>query len=582
MRSELLPSPPTRLAPTVMVQGTASGVGKSALVAALCRLLRREGLRVAPFKAQNMSNNAAVCPAGGEIGRAQAAQAEAAGVEPTVDMNPILLKPEGDSRSQVVVRGRVWRRLSAREYHATRTELLDVVADSLNRLRACHDVVVIEGAGSPAEVNLRDSDLVNMPVARLADSPVLLVADIDRGGALAALVGTLALLEAEDASRVCGLLVNRFRGDRALLQPGLDFLEARTGRPVLGVVPFLHDLRLPSEDSQDLDRRPADRGLAPARDAAARGVTGLSTNTTLDVAVVRLPRIANFDDFSPLEAEPGVVVRYVGAPAEFGVPDLVILPGTKSTLADLAWLRRGGLGTALLRLAAAGTPVLGICGGYQMLGTEVADPDGVEGEPATAVGLGLLDVATRFESDKATRQVRGQVVAHGGFFGCLGGQALAGYEIHLGQTTGAATPFARLATNPAAALAERNRTAALTASASAGGQSQRQGPVLVSPSPNGERDGIVQDSSAGRSGSSPDGAVAPDGLVAGTYVHGLFHTEPLRRALLAGLARRRGLTPDRASSPAVDPYDRLADAVAANVDLARLYALCRLPVKEST
>jgi adenosylcobyric acid synthase len=289
------------LAPTLMIQGTASGVGKSALVAALCRLLRREGLRVAPFKAQNMSNNAAVAADGGEIGRAQAAQAEAAGVAPSVDMNPILLKPEGDARSQVVVRGRVWRRLSAREYHAARPELLGVVAESLARLRAAYDVVVIEGAGSPAEVNLRATDLVNMAVARLADAPVLLAADIDRGGVFAALVGTLELLEPVDRARVRGLLVNRFRGDVGLLEPGLAFLEDRTGCPVLGVVPYLPDLRLPDEDSQGLaTRSPSSRPGADAHD-------------TLDVAVIRLPRIANFDDFAPLEAEPAVRLRYAGS-----------------------------------------------------------------------------------------------------------------------------------------------------------------------------------------------------------------------------------------------------------------------------
>ncbi|HEY7063920.1 MAG TPA: cobyric acid synthase [Chloroflexota bacterium] len=497
-------------AATLMVQGTASGVGKSTLVAALCRLLRREGLRVAPFKAQNMSNNAAVCADGGEIGRAQAAQAEAAGVAPCVDMNPILLKPEGDARSQVVVRGRVWRRLTAREYQAAKSELLTVVTDSLARLRDGYDVVVIEGAGSPAEINLRQSDLVNMAVAHLADAPVLLAADIDRGGAFAALVGTLELLELADRDRVVGLLINRFRGDPALLNPGLTFLEERTGCPVLGVVPFLHDLGLPAEDSQGLDgARGAGRPQPP------------SEAVGLDVAVVRLPRIANFDDLAPLEAEAGVRVRYVGTPATLGVPDLVVVPGSKSTLADLAWLRAGGLGAALLRLSAAGVPLLGICGGFQMLGTRLADPEGVEGEPGEAAGLGLLDAATVFAPDKATRQVRGQVIASQGFFGCLAGLPLDGYEIHVGRSAGSAPPFARLS-------------------------------------------GV------------PDGAVSADGLVAGTYLHGLLHNEPVRRGLLGSLARRRGIAPPAGVVPD-DPYDRLADAVAAHVDLDRLFALCRLP-----
>ncbi len=500
------------LAPTVMVQGTASGVGKSALVAALCRLLRRQGLRVAPFKAQNMSNNAAVCADGGEISRAQAAQAEAAGVAPTVDMNPILLKPEADACAQVVVRGRVRGRFTAREYQAVKPELRAVVATSLERLRRAFDVVVIEGAGSPAEVNLRAHDLVNMTVAHLADAPVLLVADIDRGGALAALVGTLELLEPADRARVRGLLVNRFRGDPVLLAPGLAFLEQRTGCPVLGVVPYLADLRFPAEDSQALDAR-ATRDGTPATAAA------------VEIAVVQLPRIANFDDFGPLEAEPGVRVRYVQAAADLGVPDLAILPGSKSTLADLAWLRATGLGAALLRLAAAGVPMLGICGGYQMLGEHLSDPDGAEGSPAAAPGLALLPVATVFASEKTTRQVAGAVVATAGFFGCLAGAPLAGYEIHLGRTTGAAPPFARL-------------------------------------------------------GPATDGAVAPDGLVAGTYVHGLFHNARLRHTLVRALAARRGVALPPSGAPDADPYDRLADALAASVDLGRLYTLCGLPVQE--
>jgi adenosylcobyric acid synthase len=530
-----------------MVQGTASGVGKSTLVAALCRLLRRQGLRVAPFKAQNMSNNAAVAVDGGEIGRAQAAQAEAAGVPPSVDMNPILLKPEGDARSQVVVRGRVWRRLSAREYHAARPQLAGVVAESLARLRASYDVVVIEGAGSPVEVNLRASDLVNMAVAALADAPVLLVADIDRGGVFAALVGTLELLEPADRARVLGFVVNRFRGDRALLAPGLEFLQQRTGRPVFGVVPYLHDLRLPAEDSLDLD------GRSP-RAAAA-----------IEVAVLRLPRMANFDDFGPLEAEPGVRLRYVARPHDLGVPDLAVIPGTKSTVADLAWLRTSGLGTALLRLAAAGTPVLGICGGYQMLGTRLADPHGVEGVIGEAPGLGLLDVETVFTADKTTRQVTGHAAACAGFFGCGAGLPLAGYEIHMGRTTDSAAPFAHF-----------------TSDAHAPANFDDVGLGPAPPFPPGEgRDSAGLNMARSRGGEgSTDGAVSPDGLIAGTYLHGLFHNVDVRRALLSALAARRGVTWTPGSQGAVDPFDCLADAVAAHVDLERLYAACGLPIAE--
>jgi len=554
-------------APTLMIQGTASGVGKSAMVAALCRLLRREGLRVAPFKAQNMSNNAAVCADGGEIGRAQAAQAEAAGVAPSVDMNPILLKPEGDARSQVVVRGRVWRRLTAREYHAAKPELLGVVAESLARLRASHDVVLIEGAGSPAEVNLRDGDLVNMAVARLADAPVLLVADIDRGGVFAALVGTLALLEPADRGRVAGLLINRFRGDRALLEPGLTFLAERTGCPVLGVVPYLRDLRLPEEDSLGLDRRSAGSGPPPSPFPGGEGVGRAQSSSPpggeggqVEIVVVRLPRIANFDDFAPLQAEPGVRLRYVAAPDELGVPDLLILPGSKSTLADLAWLRVSGLGAALLRLSAAGVPILGICGGFQMLGTELDDPDGVEAEAGARAGLGLLAVRTVFAADKATRQVRGEISAADGFFGRLAGLPLDGYEIHLGRTTSALRAFARIRPTPPAPL-----------------------PLWEGGADGDEKAGVAPrvlpgEGRPGDAGLLPDGAVSLDGLVAGTYVHGLFHNDAIRTTLVGALARRRGIVL-RGAARAEDPYDRLADAVAAHVDLARVFALCRVPAR---
>jgi adenosylcobyric acid synthase len=486
------------LAPTVMVQGTASGVGKSALVAALCRLLRRQGLRVAPFKAQNMSNNAAVCADGGEISRAQAAQAEAAGVAPTVDMNPILLKPEADACAQVVVRGRIRGRFTAREYQAVKPELRAVVAASLERLRRAFDVVVIEGAGSPAEVNLRAHDLVNMTVAHLADAPVLLVADIDRGGALAALVGTLELLEPADRARVRGLLVNRFRGDPVLLAPGLAFLEQRTGCPVLGVVPYLADLRFPAEDSQTLDAR-ATRDGTPATAAA------------VEIAVVQLPRIANFDDFGPLEAEPGVHVRYVQAAADLGVPDLAILPGSKSTLADLAWLRATGLGAALLRLAAAGVPMLGICGGYQMLGRRIADPDGIEGPPGADEGLGLLDIETVMVPDKRLTTVRAVHAATGHPFD--------GYEIHIGRSDGPdrARPFAYV---------------------------------------DGE----------------PEGATSADGRVAGSYLHGMFRDDAFRAAWLAGLGVDSRLAYGAGVEAALDA---LAAHVEAHLDVDGLFATAR-------
>jgi adenosylcobyric acid synthase len=502
------------VAPCLMLQGTASGVGKSLLTAALCRILARQGYRVAPFKAQNMSLNAAVTADGGEIGRAQAAQAEAAGIEPTVDMNPILLKPEADDRSQVVVRGVATGSCSFREYGRRRAALLPVVEESLVRLRQAHDLVVIEGAGSPAEINLNEGEIVNMRVARLAEAPVLLVGDIDRGGVFAAFVGTLALLPEPDRARVAGFIVNKFRGDHTLLGPGLDILLARTGLPTFGVVPYLEPGLFPAEDSLDLDSVPV------ASDA-----------DQLDLAVVRLPRIANFDDVEPLAREPGVRVRYVRTAAELGRPDLVVLPGSKCTIADLQWLRAVGLDRAMLEAARGGTPVLGLCGGYQMLGVALHDPDGVESPLATAAGLGLLDVTTVFAPTKATVRVRARVTAAHGLLAGAAGLEIAGYEIHAGRSDagGEARPFTVL---------------------TRGGQSTGE----------------------------PEGAMSADGAVLGTYLHGIFASAALRRALLAGLAHRKGITPDLRWGTRQAPgarYDRLADAVAAALDLSALAKLVR-------
>src|SRR3712207_4902676 len=339
----------TRQARVLMVQGSASSVGKSLLVAGLCRLFRQDGVRVAPFKAQNMSNNAAVTPEGGEIGRAQAAQAEAAGVAPAADMNPILLKPEADRRSQVVLRGRPAFTLHAGEFLTRKLELWPYVTESLDRLRAAYDLVLIEGAGSPAEINLRPGDIVNMRVARYADAPVLLAGDIDRGGVFAHLYGTLALLEPEERALVRGFVINKFRGDVSLLADGLRMIEDRTGVPVLGVVPYVKDLRIADEDAASLEQ--------PRRTGSG----------AVDVAVVKLPHIANFDDIDPLEHEPDVRVRYVERGGELGLPDLVVLPGTKTTVPDLCWLHERELASAIAAHAARGGAVVGLCGGYQML-----------------------------------------------------------------------------------------------------------------------------------------------------------------------------------------------------------------------
>src|SRR5690606_6074112 len=363
----------------LLVAGTTSDAGKSALVTGICRLLARRGVPVAPFKAQNMSNNSVVTPDGGEIGRAQAVQALACGLEPSVAFNPVLLKPGSDRSSQVVVRGRVDGTVDARTYQGRKAALLDVVTASLAELRARFDVVVCEGAGSPAEINLRANDIANMGLAQAADLPVVIVGDIDRGGVLAHLFGTVAVLDPADQARVAGFVVNKFRGDPALLAPGLDQLAALTGRPTLGVLPWEERLWLDAEDSLS---------------AVADGVLGRPSpplgSQWLRVAVVRLPRISNATDAEALAAEPGVAVRYVTEPSRLADADLVVLPGSKATVADLAWLRRAGLADAVVAHARAGRPVLGICGGYQMLGTRILDPHGVEG--GDAEGLGLLDL----------------------------------------------------------------------------------------------------------------------------------------------------------------------------------------------
>ena len=511
-------------APVLMVQGTASSVGKSVVAAGLCRILRRRGLRVAPFKAQNMSLNAAVTLDSGEIARSVAVQAAAAGVEPTVDMNPILLKPEAGLRSQVIVRGRVWASLAAREYFARKLELWPVVAESLDRLRAQYDVVVAEGAGSPAELNLRDHDIVNMRVARHAGAAVVLIGDVDRGGIFAQLIGTLDLLRPEERALVAGLVVNRFRGDPALFSTGVHILEERTGLPVFGVVPWVPDLGLPEEDSAALD----DPRAVPAPD-----------RRSVRIAVVRLPRIANFDDFAPLQRMEGVGVEYVDRPERLADADLVVLPGSKSTVADLRFLRARGLADALVAAHARGTPVLGICGGYQMLGLTLLDPDGVESEPGTEAGLGLLPHQTVFVREKRTCRVRARLVAPRGPFAAAAGDDVEGYEIHVGRSDGPAdaTPLLR-----------------------------------VTP-----RAGVAVD--------EPDGLVAPDGLVCGTYLHGLFENESVRRSLVNWLRARRGdLSPVRGPAmpgagggtpdATTDPHERWADVLETALDIPLLLARC--------
>ena len=405
-------------AKTLMIQGTASSVGKSVMVTALCRIFRQDGFKVAPFKAQNMALNSFVTREGGEIGRAQAVQAEAAGIEPSVDMNPVLLKPEAEAKSQVIVLGKVAKNLEASHYYDYTPHLLEVIEDSLNRLRSTYDIVVIEGAGSPAEINLKEREIVNMRVARMANAPVLLVGDIDRGGVFASIIGTLELLTQEERDLVKGLVINKFRGDLALLKPGVDFLEKRTDKPVLGVIPYFRGINIAQEDSVYLDEKPM-----------------VSSNRGLNVAIIRLPHISNYDDFDPLE-EMDCTVRYISEPSELGNPDLIILPGTKSTIADLNYLRQQGLAQAVIQQAKASTPLIGICGGYQMLGKTINDPHKVESSESSVAGLGLLDIKTTFGQIKTTTQIGAKVVANKGLFEGLKGVEITGYEIHMGQTRG--------------------------------------------------------------------------------------------------------------------------------------------------
>ena len=392
----------------LLVAGTTSDAGMSVVTTGICRALARAGVKVAPFKAQNMSNNSMVCAGGAEIGRAQWIQAVAANAEPEAAMNPVLLKPGSDHRSHVVVMGRPAGHVDAGDFAGGRGHLAQAAYDAWDDLSSRYDVVVAEGAGSPTEINLRDSDYVNMGLARHAGLPTVVVGDIDRGGLFAAMYGTVALLSPEDQRLVAGFVVNKFRGDRGLLQPGLNQISALTGRRVYGVLPWHPDLWLDSEDALDLDgRRVRDDRVA------------------LKVAVVRLPRISNFTDVDALGLEPGLDVVFVSEPRALTDADLVVLPGTRATIADLAWLRDRGLDRAVVRHAAAGRPVLGICGGFQMLGRCVADPHGVEGAPAEVEGLGLLDVRTDFEPEKVLRLPRGTAL----------GAATSGYEIHHGRIT---------------------------------------------------------------------------------------------------------------------------------------------------
>ncbi|WP_058240380.1 cobyric acid synthase [Shimia marina] len=478
----------------LMIQGTGSNVGKSMLVAGLCRAAVKRGLSVAPFKPQNMSNNAAVTSDGGEIGRAQALQAMACGKALTVDMNPVLLKPETDVGAQVVVQGKRLTTAKARDYAKLKPQLMEAVLESFNRLKAQNDLVIVEGAGSPAEVNLRRGDIANMGFAQAADVPVVLAGDIDRGGVIAQVIGTQAVISQEDAAKVAGFMINKFRGDPSLFDDGYDFIKQRTGWPGFGVLPYFGDAwKLPAEDALDIKNAKRDGGLK--------------------VVCLGLSRIANFDDLDPLAQEPGVSLTMLRAGAPIpGDADVVIIPGSKSTRGDLAFLRAQGWDIDLAAHVRRGGHVLGICGGYQMLGVSVQDPDGIEGPAGETEGLGLLNVVTEMTADKRLTETEAVHVASG--------QSFCGYEIHIGRTDGEdrARPFARV---------------------------------------------------AGRD----EGAVSANGRISGSYLHGMFRDDGFRAAWLSALGAEAGQAGYDATVEAV--LDDLAAHMERHLDVEALLRVAR-------
>lgn len=510
----------------LMIQGTMSGAGKSLLTAGILRALAREGAHAAPFKSQNMALNSFVTADGLEIGRAQAMQAEAAGIAPEVEMNPILLKPNSDTGSQVIVNGRIYKDMSARAYFAEKKKLVPVILEAWERLEKKYDTIVIEGAGSPAEINLKDDDIVNMGLARMLDAPVLLAADIDRGGVFAQIYGTVMLLPEEERRRIKGIVINKFRGDVSLLTPGIRQIEELCGIPVVGVMPYLH-IDIDDEDSlsERLERREG---------------TGL-----LKIAVVRLPHLSNYTDFAPLESDGAVNLIYTQSAEDLDGADLIILPGSKNTGGDLRWLRRCGLDIVLKRLAKRGTRILGICGGYQMLGESILTEDGEE-----LTGLGLLPVRTVFEDDKITRQVQGRVCAAEGIFSTLEGMTISGYEIHMGRTEylnkADNSCFARLTDSGSVSTPDRHND-------------------MQAGTRNAVRDGCAD--------SRQDGCAC--GPAAGTYVHGLFEEDGFREGFLGALCQEKGIPYEKPSQPGRQAYrqaqyDALADAVLKHLDMAKI------------
>lgn len=504
------------MAKAIMVQGTMSNAGKSLLAAGLCRIFKQDGYRVAPFKSQNMALNSFITEEGLEMGRAQVMQAEAAGIAPSVKMNPILLKPTNDVGSQVIVNGEVLGTMSARDYFKFKRQLFPKVMEAYEELAAQNDIIVIEGAGSPAEINLKDDDIVNMGMAKRAKAPVLLVGDIDRGGVFAQLIGTVMLLEEEEKKLVKGLIVNKFRGDKTILDPGIEMLEQRAGIPVVGVAPYL-DIQVEDEDS--LTER----------------FEGNQEVGLIDLAVIRLPRISNFTDFNPLESIPGVSLRYVRHVRELKNPDMILLPGTKNTMEDLLWMRQNGLEAAILKEAAKGKLVFGVCGGYQMLGQTLSDPHHVEAG-GQIEGMGLLPMDTVFEEAKTRTRVCGQLCELTGVLKGMSGVPLEGYEIHMGESV------------------PREETACMS-----------------------------------RITDQVTGAKKVDGLCAGnvygTYIHGIFDREEVSKGLVEAIGKAKGV--DVSEMTGVDfaafketQYDLLADGLRKHLDMEKIYEILNAGIEE--
>ena len=542
------------MAVNIMIQGTMSNAGKSLIAAGLCRVFAQDGYREAPFKSQNMALNSYVTEEGLEMGRAQAVQAEACGIRPSVRMNPILLKPTTDMGSQVIVNGKVRANMKAADYFRHKKDLIPEIMAAYRSLEEEYDIIVLEGAGSPAEINLKKDDIVNMGMAQLADAPVLLVGDIDRGGVFAQLAGTVMLLEEEERARIRGLIINKFRGDLSILEPGLRMIEEICHRPVLGVVPY-EKLDIDDEDSLSERLISGVSGTSETyRDSCRTGVRcgekiRESVRGGLDIAVVRLPRISNFTDFSALETAEGVRVRYGDTPAELSGADMIILPGTKSTANDLAWLRRSGLAEEIVRQARAGTVIFGICGGYQMLGSTVKDPYGVEAEftgKEMPAPLGLLPVDTCFQEQKTLGRSEGTVGTMDGIFRGLSGTDVRGYEIHMG-------------------------TSVITR-----GREQECLPFLKITGKDTAENGACRNA-------FQDGCVC--GNVIGTYFHGIFDNREFTGKLLGALAQRKGLDgqsfhmPDR-ETYRQQQYDRLAALIRRSLDMQRIYRILGLEPKE--